>query len=121
MRHIIRHHTISFRNAYAGIRWAFFSQPNYKIHAFLSVIAVLGGIWYRVSYFEWLTIVILITVGFSIETVNTAIEASTDAISQDHRPDIKIAKDVSAGAMLLFAVGAFITAGIIFLPKIFNF
>ena len=77
--------------------------------------------WYGLNYVEWLTVAVLITVGFSIETVNTAIEATTDAISQDRRPDIKIEKDVSAGAMLLFAIGAFITVCIIFLPKVFNF
>lgn len=120
MRHIVKHHTISFENAYAGIKWAFSSQPNYKIHTLFSLIAVMGAIWYKITYFEWLILILLIVIGFSIETINTAIEAATDAISQDQRPDIKIAKDVSAGAMLVFAIGAFFTACIIFLPRIFN-
>lgn len=121
MRHIIRHHTISFKNAYAGFIWALNSQPNYIIHVILSSFVVVGGFYFHITYIEWLAIIILITMGLTIETVNTAIEMTTDAISKEHRLDIKIAKDLSAGAMLIFSCGAFIIACIIFLPKIFNF
>jgi diacylglycerol kinase len=73
-----------------------------------------------VSYFEFLLIVFLIIIGLIIETVNTAIEFTTDAIDKKIRDDIKIAKDVSASAMLIFSIGALIIGIIIFLPKIFN-
>lgn len=121
MRHIIRHHTISFKNAYAGLVWALSSQPNYIIHVILSSLAVVGGVYFHIMYSEWLTIAILITIGLTIETINTTIEMTTDAISKEHRLDIKIAKDLSAGAMLIFSIGACIISGIIFLPKIFHF
>ncbi len=120
MRHIIKHHTISFKNACAGVMWALSTQPNYVIHAFLSSIAIVGGFYFHIMYSEWLTIIVLITIGLSIETINTAIEVTTDAISKEQRLDIKIAKDLSAGAMLLFSIGACIIVSIIFLPKIFN-
>lgn len=62
----------------------------------------------------------MITVGLVIETINTGLEQTTDAIDRKIREDIKIAKDVAAAAMLLYAVGAFIMATLIFLPKIFK-
>lgn len=120
MRHIIRHHTISLKNAYAGVIWALNSQPNYIIHVILSSFAVIGGFYFHIMYSEWLIIIILITVGLTIETINTAIEMTTDAISKEHRLDIKIAKDLSAGAMLIFAIGACVISCIIFIPKILN-
>ena len=61
-----------------------------------------------------------IFIGLAIETINTAVEKLADAVDMNFNEHIKIAKDVSAGAMLFFAMGAFITACIIFLPKIFN-
>ncbi len=118
---MIKKHRISFKNAFNGLVWAFKTQPNYKIHIVLSLLSIFGGVFLQISYFEWLTIVVLIAVGLAIETINTAIESTTDAIDKKWRNDIKIAKDVAAGAMLIFAIGAFLIAGFIFFPKILNF
>ncbi len=62
----------------------------------------------------------MISVGLTIETINTAIEQTTDAIDLKWREDIRLAKDLSAAAMLIFAIGALVVAGIIFIPKIFS-
>lgn len=118
MIHRIRKHTISIKHAWDGIWWALSTQPNYQIHLLCSITALIGGIILNISYAEFLVVIVLIIVGFSLETVNTAIEQAADAISTEWREDLKITKDVSAGAMLLFAIGALIVAGIIFLPKI---
>jgi diacylglycerol kinase len=53
-----------------------------------------------------------------IETINTAIEATCDVVDKKWRRDIKIAKDVSAAAMLIYSIGALVIAMVIFLPKI---
>lgn len=119
MNKLIKRHTISFKNAFNGLIWALRTQPNYRIHIFLSVLAIFAGFYFQIKDYQWLAILILIILGLTVETVNTAIEATTDAIDNQWREDIKIAKDVSAGAMLLVAVGAIFLAIIIFLPKIF--
>lgn len=115
---MIRKHTISFKHAYEGLIAALSTQPNYRVHIFLSLLSIGGGIYFRISYFEFLIIGTLITVGFVIETVNTAIEETCDAIDESIRPDIKIAKDTAAAAMLIFAIGSSILAGFIFIPHI---
>ena len=115
---MIRKHTISIKNAWNGLKWALSTQPNYRIHAALSFFAIIGGVFFRITREEFLTIGILIILGFTIETINTAIEEATDAIDTKWREDIKITKDVSAGAMLMFAIGAFSIACFIFIPKI---
>jgi diacylglycerol kinase len=112
-------HTISFKHAFDGIIWSLKTQPNYQVHLILSILAVGAGFYYQISYYEFLTIIILISVGLALETVNTAIENAADAIDTSWREDLKHTKDVAAGAMLLFAIGAFIVACIIFLPKMF--
>jgi len=118
---MIKKHTISFRHAFEGLFWAFTTQPNYKIHVALSIISLGCGILFRISKMEFLAIGILITMGFAIETINTAIEETCDAIDSTIRPDIKIAKDVAAAAMLIFAIGSTILAGCIFIPHIISF
>jgi diacylglycerol kinase len=118
---MIRKHTISFKHALDGLVAALSTQPNYRIHLLLSLVSIIGGIFFQISYFEFLTIGILITVGLVIETVNTAIEETCDAIDESIRPDIKIAKDTAAAAMLVFAIGSVILAGFIFIPRIISF
>jgi diacylglycerol kinase len=114
---MIKRHTISFKNAFNGLVWSLKTQPNYRIHLFLSLLALGLGFWLKISYFEYLIIILLITIGLVIETINTAIESATDAIDTKIREDIKISKDVSAAAMLIYAIGATIIALMIFIPK----
>ncbi len=115
---MLKKHTISIKHAFDGIAYAFKTQPNYRIHFALSILALILGWLVKISSSEFLVIVVMIFIGLSLETVNTAIEQATDAIDTSIREDIRIAKDVSAGAMLLFAIGATIIAAIIFIPKI---
>ncbi len=116
---MFKKHTISFKNAFNGLIWSLKTQPNYRIHLSLSAFALAFGFWLKISYVEFILIVFLITVGLVIETINTAIEAATDAIDTKIREDIKITKDVSAAAMLIYAIGSTIIAMLIFIPKIF--
>lgn len=120
MKHLIRVHTISFKNAFAGFTWALRTQPNYKVHLFFSILTILGGYFFHISYPEWLILILIITVGLVIETINTTIEVAADAIDTRIRDDIKIVKDVAAASMLIFSIGATIIAGIIFVPKILS-
>lgn len=115
---MLKRHTVSFKNAFSGTVWVLKNQPNYKIHLFLSFVALILSFVLRISYFEFLVILILIFLGLVIETVNSAIEATTDAIDSEWREELKIAKDVSASAMLILSIGAFFIACLIFIPKI---
>lgn len=115
---MLRKHTISFKHAFDGLVAALATQPNYRIHLFLSALAVAGGFFFQISYQEFLTIGLLVTMGLVIETVNTAIEETCDAIDEAIRPDIKVAKDTAAAAMLVFAIGSAVLASVIFVPRI---
>lgn len=118
---MLKKHTISFENAFNGLVWSLKTQPNYRIHLSLSLVSLGLGFWLKISHIEYLIIIFLITVGLVIETINTAIEEATDAIDTKIREDIKITKDVSAAAMLIYAIGATVIALMIFLPKILIF
>ncbi|EEM82035.1 Undecaprenol kinase [Bacillus thuringiensis serovar huazhongensis BGSC 4BD1] len=62
--------------------------------------------------------ILLIVIGIvmSLEMVNTAVEKTVDLATADIHPFAKIAKDVAAGAVLLFTIIAVIIGAIIFLP-----
>ena len=63
-------------------------------------------------------IIFTIVLGLSAEMVNTSLEAMTDLIKKEYSEEAKIAKDVSAGMMLLTSIGAILVAGLIFIPYI---
>ena len=115
---MIHTHTISFKNAFRGLITALKTQPNFRIHLLLALISLSACFYLQVANFEFLIIVFLIVIGLTIETLNTAIEATTDAIDTKWRTDIGLAKDIAAGAMLMFSLGAASIALYIFIPKI---
>lgn len=114
---MIRKHTISFKHAFDGVRWAFSTQPNYRIHLSLSLLSITAGLLFQISYAEWILIIFLIFLGLAIETMNSSVEKVCDAVTKEYNEHIKLSKDAAAGAMLLFATGAFIVACMIFIPK----
>ena len=116
--HMLRRHTISFYHAFSGLFYALSTQPNFLVHIIFSCLAVIAGVLLSISRLEWLIIVSTITFGLIIELVNTAIESAVDLITDHYHLDAKIAKDVAASAMLVYAMGAVIIASIIFIPKL---
>lgn len=118
MKKVLKRHTVSFFHAFEGIYWAFTTQPNFIIHGILSFLAISLGLYFHISRIEMLIIIFTIILGFTVEMINTSIESITDMVTAERRTEAKIAKDVSAGMMLLTAIGAVIIAWIIFGPYI---
>ncbi len=117
---ILRHHHISFKNAFHGLFWAFGTQPNFRIHFILSFLALILSYILALNTLEWTIIILVIVIGLSAEMINTSIESMTDLITSQWHKEAKIAKDVSAGMMVLTAFGAVFIACLIFIPKIIN-
>jgi len=117
---MIKRHATSIGHAVDGMLWAFRTQPNYKTHFSLILISIVVAWFLEISYAEWMAILITALMGIIIETVNTAIEKMGDAIDTNYNENIKISKDVSASAMLLYSIGALAVASIIFVPKLMD-
>ena len=116
MKELLRTHHISFKNAFAGLGWAIRTQPNFRVHITLSLVAILLGLYLGITSVEMTLIFFTIILGLSAEMINTALESMTDLITTEWRENAKIAKDVSAGMMLVVAIGAIGVAVVIFGP-----
>ena len=55
----------------------------------------------------------------TIEGINTAIEEIADFVHPEYHEKIGLIKDISAGAVFIFAIAAVIIGLIIYIPKIF--
>ena len=114
-----RPHTISFKHAFDGVTFAFRTQPNFRFHVFAFTSAIIAGFIFKISYLEFLSIILISGIVFSMEMLNTALEALGDEVAKGQFLDlIKVSKDVSAGGVLLSAAAAIILAIIIFVPKL---
>jgi undecaprenol kinase len=114
-------HHISFKHALDGFIIALKTQPNFRIHLFISLIAVILGFITNISPIEWGIIFLIISLGLSIELINTAIEFTVDLLTDQHHILAKYAKDTAAAAMLIFAAGSIVIGSFIFLPKLWLF
>ncbi len=74
--------------------------------------------FFGISTVEMTIIIFTIVLGLTSEMINTSIEAMTDLITHEWKEEAKIAKDVSAGMMLVVSIGAAIVGSIIFVPYI---
>lgn len=110
--------TQAFRCAWDGIRYAFVSQRNLKIHCAFAVAAVILGVALRISEAGWLAVVCCIMVVMALEVVNTAIESVVDLVSPEWHELAKRAKDCAAGAVYLAAIGSLVVAAIVYVPRL---
>ena len=68
---------------------------------------------------EWMIIILFCVMALVLEMLNTVIERVCDVFSQGWLlNEIKIIKDMCAGAVLLMSLSAFTASAIIFIPKL---
>jgi diacylglycerol kinase len=108
----------SFTYAFEGIHHAFKNDQNLLVHLFVALLVINLSIVFDVAPYEKGILGLTIMMVVIAEMVNSAIEKMVDLITKEHRQEAKIAKDVSAGMVLLTAVGAAIIGTLIFLPYI---
>ncbi len=114
MRKFIR----GFGFAINGIWHAAATQLNFRVHLVAAVIAVYAGYALHISKDEWLWIILCIAMVLVAELFNTAIEFLTDLVSPEYNKKAGLVKDMSAGAVLITAIGALVIGLIIFVPKL---
>jgi diacylglycerol kinase len=110
----------SFSHTLHGLQHALMHEQNFRIELFCAF-AVCGFAYlFKISTIEWFVICINIAAVLTAEMFNTAIENLCNIINKEINPTIKIIKDVSAAAVVITALCAFVCGCIIFIPIIIN-
>ncbi len=120
-RHIFRYRSFmkSFRYACTGIIYMFLYHQNMRLIFLMGIAAFLGGIFFRLSGHELVTLCITIMLVFMAEIFNTAIELMLDMVTRKYHPMIKLVKDIAAGVVLLAAINALGVGWILFGKRLF--
>lgn len=110
---------VSFQYAWAGVRYAFVTQRNFRIHTFIGLCAVSLAIGLKVTPVGISIITLTSALVMVLELLNTALESVVDlAVGQTYHDLAKIAKDCAAGAVLISALAAIVIASCILLPPL---
>ena len=109
---------LSFKYAFEGIKESLKEEPNLKIHLLAGFLVITLGFLLQISRLEWAIILILIGLVISVELTNTAVEAAVDSFTKEDHPAAKLAKDISAGAVLVVAITSTAVGLVIFIPHI---
>lgn len=110
----------SFKYAYQGIIAAFKSEQNLKIHLSIALLVIIFGFFLKLSFYEWLIIILSIGLVLMAELFNTALETCVNLVTMKYNEKAKKAKDIAAGSVLIISLFVMVIGLIIFLPKIIN-
>lgn len=103
-----------FLAALRGVARTVKTERSMRIHLCFAFYVILAGFVTKLPQNEWKMVLLCCAIVISLECVNTAIERTCDAITREHSPEIRAAKDAAAGAVLISAVVAVIIGCFVF-------
>ncbi|MDP9961773.1 diacylglycerol kinase family protein [Chryseobacterium lathyri] len=110
----------SFLNAFRGIFLMIKTERNFRIELAAFFINLVLIFYFRLSSIDT-ALIFMASIGvLSAEIFNTAVEKICDMIQPDFDKRIGFIKDISAGAVLLMAIGSVIIGIIVYWKYIFQ-
>jgi diacylglycerol kinase len=110
----------SFQYAFAGIWYTLKTQRNAQIHTVIAVSITILGLILNLTLLEWAVLALTMGLVLVTEMLNTVAEAVLDYATTDFDPQVKIIKDIAAGAVLTAAITAVIVGLLILGPPLFE-
>lgn len=99
--------------ALAGIRETWRRERSFRAQVAVAVLVVVALVVIRPPAVWWALVGLVIAAVLAFELVNAALEALIDHLHPDIHPEIRIVKDMAAGAVLLVVIGAVVVGGIL--------
>lgn len=107
-----------FRWAARGIARAVRSERNFRVHLAAAVVVVVGAAALAVSPSQWCLLALCIATVLAAEMFNTAIEHLARAIGPECDASIRDALDMSAGGVLVAALGAVLIGAVVLAQRL---
>lgn len=108
----------SFNYAIAGLIHAIRTQKNMQIHLVLAVLVLSFSLFFNLSRIELALVILAISFVVFAELINTAVEVIIDILTQDYSYKARIAKNISAAAVVIAAGNAVFIAYLVFFDKL---
>lgn len=107
----------SIKWAIKGMKYAFKTEKNFKYYFFIALFFLILNILLKSTKLDYALYMIVTSGVLMAELANTAIEHVANALSREYNEEIRLAKDVGSGIVLMQGVAFFIVEGIVFITK----
>ncbi len=105
----------SFWYAVSGLVQLIVLEPNARIHTVATIAVVTAGFFRHLDPGKWMAILIAIGIVWITEALNTCIEKLCNIwCKNEWHPEVKVIKDIAAGAVLISAIISIIIGVIVF-------
>lgn len=102
--------------AFNGLKLILRNERNFRVQIIFAFLVLTVGLVLDIAHQDWVALGLLVALVLISEATNSVVEALCDTISQEYRVNIKYAKDVSAGCVLISSILSAIAGTIIFAP-----
>ena len=111
----MKNQIFGFKCAFKGIWDTLKSESHMRFHMVAAFYVIIFSSFYSFSNIQWAILVLTIVLVMVLEMVNTCIEKLCNLVADRYEPLVKLAKDISAGAVLISAIGSAVVAVLFFL------
>jgi len=109
---------LSFGHAFRGWWYVIRTQKNAWIHAVVTILVILVGLFLKLPIRDWAVLFVTISTVWTAEFLNSALEAVVDLTSPDQHPLAMVGKDVGAAAVLIAALASVVVGLMIMGPPL---
>ena len=107
----------SFQYSFHGLK-IHSQQHNFMAMKICALFVIFLGFILKISYFEWLILILIMSIVLSLEALNTSLEKTLDYLEPHFSDKIRMLKDLMAGGVAIAIFTSIIIGLMIFLPKI---
>ena len=101
-------HRLGF--AVAGIVAGWHRERSFRTHGLFAALAVAALLVLRPAPVWWALVLLVVALVMALELINAALEAVIDLLHPAIHAEIRDAKDMAAGAVLLMSIAALVVA-----------
>ena len=112
----------SISNAIRGLKLVLSSQRNFVIEFLFGILVLFCAIFLKFSITDICIVIVMIAIVLICELINSVIEFTLDAVYKNNYSKlVEMAKDISAGMVLLSAIISVMVGILIFAKNIISF
>ena len=112
----------SISHALRGLKLALSSQRNFVIEFLFGILVLFCAIFLRFDITDICIVIVMIAIVLICELINSVIEFTLDAVYKNNYSKlVEMAKDISAGMVLLSAIISVVVGILIFAKNIISF
>jgi len=97
--------------ALTGLRTGWRREASFRTQTAIALGALIGLLVLRPAPIWWAVVAVTVALVLALELINSALEAVIDLLHPGIHPEIKVAKDMLAGAVLAISIAALVVGG----------